>query len=126
MWISRTMGVYLEEEAPSLHAHAGQVSLNILFLFFLYFFCFFISSFPFNCCHLSCKLDSFWVAHLILHSRLISCFYLILSYSWFSHSGNPGLDGKIFCASQPSSKKKACDNLQERLPYVWIQPLYMT
>ena len=29
MWISRKMGVYLEEEAPSLHAHAGQVSLNM-------------------------------------------------------------------------------------------------
>merc|ERR1719356_742028 len=24
MWISRKMGVHLEEEAPSLHAHAGQ------------------------------------------------------------------------------------------------------
>ena len=37
MWISRKMGVYLEEEAPSLHAHAGQVSFNILFLFFFSF-----------------------------------------------------------------------------------------
>ena len=35
MWISRKMGVHLEEEAPSLHAHAGQVSSNILFFFFI-------------------------------------------------------------------------------------------
>ena len=33
MWISRKMGVYLDEQAPSLHAHAGQVSSNILFAF---------------------------------------------------------------------------------------------
>ena len=38
MWISRKMGVHLEEEAPSLHAHAGQVSLNILFFLFPVFF----------------------------------------------------------------------------------------
>ena len=40
MWISRKMGVHLEEEAPSLHAHAGLVSLNIIFLLFHVFFSF--------------------------------------------------------------------------------------
>ena len=40
------MGVYLEEEAPSLHAHAGQVSFNILFLFFFSFLFAFAFSSP--------------------------------------------------------------------------------